>query len=183
MAGIAATRRTNRLPSLWRSDPLTALQEEMNQLRTRLFGDGDGGWFTGTIVPELDVSETDAAIEVRMDVPGVTAKDIDIQVNGNVLTVSGERKEEKEEKGKTFHRIERRYGNFSRSVTLPCAVVESKVPAARRRELTRPHCRNHLALAAAVTRYRLRHATRIALDRKLCDDLLIADRFPATSIW
>jgi HSP20 family protein len=128
MAGIAATRRPNRLPSLWR-DPFTALQEEMSQLRTRLFGDGDEGWFTGTIVPELDMSETETAIEVRMDVPGVTAKDIDIQINGNVLTVSGERKEEKEEKGKTFHRIERRYGNFLRSVTLPCTVAESEVAA------------------------------------------------------
>jgi HSP20 family protein len=129
MAGIAATRRPNRLPSLWRSDPLTALQEEMNQIRTRLFGNGDEGWFTGTIVPDLDMSETETAVEVRMDVPGVTAKDIEIQITGNVLTVSGERKEEKEEKRKTFHRIERRYGNFSRSVTLPCTVTESEVAA------------------------------------------------------
>jgi HSP20 family protein len=129
MAGTLPTRRPNRLPSLWRSDPLTALQEEMNQLRARLFGERQEGWFTGTIVPELDLSETETAIEVRMDVPGVTAKDIDIQVSGNVLMVSGERKEEKEEKGKTFHRVERRYGNFSRSITLPCPVVESEVAA------------------------------------------------------
>jgi HSP20 family protein len=129
MAATLATRRPSRLPSLWRSDPLTALQEEMNQLRNRLFGDGEEGWFTGTLIPELDVSVTETAIEVRMDVPGVTAKDIDIQINGNVLTVTGERKEEKEEKGKTFHRVERRYGNFSRSVTLPCTVVESEVAA------------------------------------------------------
>jgi HSP20 family protein len=75
------------------------------------------------------MAETDTAIEARMDVPGVTAKDIDIQISGNALTVRGERKEEKEEKGKTFHRIERRYGSFSRSVTLPCAVAESEVAA------------------------------------------------------
>ena len=81
------------------------------------------------MVPALDLSETDTAIEVRMDLPGITAKDIDIQVSGNVLTVSGQRKEEKEEKGKTFHRVERRYGSFSRSVTLPCAVEESEVAA------------------------------------------------------
>ena len=129
MASTLATRRPSRLSSLWRSDPLTALQEEMNQLRARLFGDGEEGWFTGTIVPALDMSETDTAIEVRMDVPGVTAKDIDIQITGNVLTVRGQRQEEKEEKGKTFHRVERRYGNFSRSVTLPCTVAESEVAA------------------------------------------------------
>ncbi|MEX2306262.1 MAG: Hsp20/alpha crystallin family protein [Pirellulales bacterium] len=123
-----ATRRPGRLPSPWR-DPFTSLQEEMNELRTRLMGDGGESWFTGAMVPALDVSETDTSIDVRMDLPGTTAKDIDIQISGNVLTVSGKREEEKEEKGKTFHRVERRYGNFSRSVTLPCTVVESEVAA------------------------------------------------------
>jgi HSP20 family protein len=64
-----------------------------------------------------------------MDLPGMTAKDIDIQISGSVLTVSGQREEEREEKGKTFHRVERRYGSFSRSVTLPSAVEESEVAA------------------------------------------------------
>ena len=64
-----------------------------------------------------------------MDIPGMEAKDIDIQVNANVLTVSGERKEEREEKGKTYHRVERRVGAFSRSVTLPCPVKEDAVDA------------------------------------------------------
>jgi HSP20 family protein len=81
------------------------------------------------MVPALDMSETDSSIEIRMDLPGITAKDIDIQISGNVLTVSGQREEQKEEKGRTFHRVERRYGNFSRSVTLPCTVVESEVAA------------------------------------------------------
>lgn len=126
---MLAPRRPSRLASLWRSDPFTTLQEEMNELRARLLGDGGEGWFAGPIVPALDLSETDALVEVRMDLPGITAKDIDIQISGNVLTVSGQREEEKEEKGKTFHRVERRYGSFSRSVTLPCAVAESAVTA------------------------------------------------------
>ena len=130
MANAIATRRPSRLPSLWRRDPFTALREEMNDLRARLLGDEDEGWFSGAMAPSLDMSETDTAVEVRMDLPGMTAKDIDIQVNGNVLTVSGQRQEEKEEKGKTFHRVERRYGSFSRSVTLPCTVNESEVAAA-----------------------------------------------------
>src|SRR5689334_18075053 len=97
------TRRFSRLPSLW-LDPFTALREEMNGLRSRLLGDEDEEWFAGAMVPALDVSETDTAIDVRMDVPGITPKDIDIQVNGYLLTITGERKDEKEEKGKTFHR-------------------------------------------------------------------------------
>jgi HSP20 family protein len=125
----ALTRRPSRAASLWRRDPFAALQDEMNELRTRLVGDGGEGWFAGAMAPALDMSETDTAIEVRVDLPGITAKDIDIQVNSNVLTISGERQEDKEEKGKTFHRVERRYGNFSRSVTLPSNVVESEVAA------------------------------------------------------
>ena len=127
MAGLM-TQRLGRVPSLWR-DPFTALRDEMKELRAQLAGDGDEGWFAGAMAPALDMSETDTAIDVRMDLPGITAKEIDIQVNGNMLTVAGERKEEKEEKGKTFHRVERLYGNFSRSVTLPCSVNEDEVAA------------------------------------------------------
>jgi HSP20 family protein len=77
----------------------------------------------------LDLSETDTAVETKMDLPGVKPEEIEIQLNGNVLTVSGERKEEQEEKGKTYHRLERRVGNFSRSMTLPCPVEEDEVAA------------------------------------------------------
>jgi HSP20 family protein len=57
------------------------------------------------------------------------AKDINVQVHGNAVTISGERKEEKEEKGKTFHRMERRSGSFARTLTLPCEVNEDEVAA------------------------------------------------------
>jgi HSP20 family protein len=79
--------------------------------------------------PPLDMSETDTAVRIRMDLPGVAPNEIDIQVSGNQLTVTGERKEESEEKGATFHRIERRTGQFSRSITLPCTVDEGKIDA------------------------------------------------------
>lgn len=69
--------------------------------------------------PALDVAEKDNCFELHMDIPGMETKDIDIQVQGNTVTVTGSRKEEKEEKGKTFYRIERLSGSFSRTVTLP----------------------------------------------------------------
>jgi HSP20 family protein len=75
------------------------------------------------------MSETEKTISLRLDLPGVAPKEIDIQVSGNQLTVSGERKEEKEEKGETFHRVERRAGRFSRSIMLPCNVQDDKVEA------------------------------------------------------
>lgn len=129
MATAPIARRPSVLPSLWRRDPFTALREEMNDLRARIMGDEDEDWFAGANLPSLDMSETDTEVDVRLDLPGLTAKDIDVQVNGNVLTVNGQRQEEKEEKGRTFHCTERRYGNFSRSVTLPCAVGENEVAA------------------------------------------------------
>ena len=129
MATTSMARRPNGPTSLWRRDPFTALREEMNDLRVRILGDEDEGWFSGSILPPLDMSETDTEVDVRLDLPGLVAKDIDVQVNGSVLTVSGQRQEEKEERGRTFHRTESRYGNFSRSVTLPCAVVENEVAA------------------------------------------------------
>jgi HSP20 family protein len=98
------------------------LREEMQDLAERFWGEGEGG-------PSIDLSETDNSVEVKMDLPGIKPGEVDIQVNGNLLTISGERKEEKEEKGRTYHRLERRVGMFSRSLTLPCAVVEGEAAA------------------------------------------------------
>jgi HSP20 family protein len=109
--------------------PLTILRQEMDDLISR-FWDGDQeGWFATPFAPAADLVEGDNAFEIRMDVPGLEAKDIDVQVHGNTVTLSGQRKEEKEEKGKTYHRVERRSGSFSRTLTLPCAVNEDEVAA------------------------------------------------------
>jgi HSP20 family protein len=121
------TKREPRATSSWLR-PRNAFRE-LEEMLSDFMGAEPEGWFTGRMVPALDLSETDEKVEVRMDLPGIKPEEIDIQVNGNLLTVSGERKEEKEEKGKTFHRIERRSGSFSRSVTLPCPVADEKVEA------------------------------------------------------
>jgi HSP20 family protein len=110
-------------------DPFSLLRAEMNDLVARMWN-GSGDSAVGPMLaPALDVSESDNTFEVRMDVPGMAAKDIDIQVRGNVVSVSGKRQEEQEEKGKTYHRIERSLGSFSRSLTLPCDINEDEVAA------------------------------------------------------
>lgn len=80
-------------------------------------------------MPKVDLVETDNAYEASVDLPGMQAKDIDVQVHGNTITISGTRKEEKSEKGRTFHYSERRSGSFARTLTLPCAVKEDEVAA------------------------------------------------------
>ncbi len=129
MSTAVSKREPRRVGTWFAREPLGSLREEMEDLFSRALGEDGGLWPSERILPSLDLAETDSTIEVRMDIPGMEAKDIDIEVNGNLLTVSGERKEDREEKGKTYHRIERRIGSFSRSVTLSCPVKEEAVDA------------------------------------------------------
>ena len=107
---------------------------EMNDLINRMWygfpfhnigEDRDINWS-----PRLDVSETEKAVHITADLPGLEKKDISISLEDDLLTISGERKEEKEEKGKTYHTLERRSGSFFRSIRLPAEVDKKKVDAA-----------------------------------------------------
>jgi len=80
-------------------------------------------------MPEANISETENAIEVAIDLPGMKAEDVKVELHDRALFISGEKKEEKEEKGKTFHRLERRSGSFRRVFTLPAEVEDGKVDA------------------------------------------------------
>lgn len=128
MAALA--KKETGLRSLFPRVPFGSFREEFDGLLSRL-GDWEGQWASQYLAPSLDVAESENSIDVSMDVPGMKAENIDIQVVGNLLTISGERSDEKEEQGngKSYHRIERHMGQFSRSVTLPCDVNESQVEA------------------------------------------------------
>ncbi|MBX3444565.1 MAG: Hsp20/alpha crystallin family protein [Planctomyces sp.] len=123
-------RVSSGFAGLMNRDPVRALRSEMNELFGRFSDDwGDGGWMTEFRAPSMDLAETDKEIEVKVDVPGLKPEEINVEVQNNVLVISGEHREEKEEQGKTFHRIERRSGSLQRSITLPCAVQENKIVA------------------------------------------------------
>ena len=79
--------------------------------------------------PRLDVSETDTAIEVIADLPGLEKKDIEISLDDDVLVIKGERKEEHKETDKHIHKMERRYGSFYRAVRLPAEVKSNEIDA------------------------------------------------------
>jgi HSP20 family protein len=76
-----------------------------------------------------DIAETPETVVVKAEVPGINPKEIEVSVNENTLTLRGEKKDEKEEKGKNFHRIERSYGVFSRTIVLPCPVDGTRTEA------------------------------------------------------
>lgn len=84
---------------------------------------------TGDWSPRVDISETDNEFIVKAEIPEVKKEDVKVSVDNGVLTIQGERKQEKEEKGEKFHRVERYYGSFVRSFTLPDNVDETKVKA------------------------------------------------------
>lgn len=111
------------------TDPWSIMRQEMNDLLSGFWNGNGTGMSATSFTPALDIVEKDNSFELRIDIPGMDANDLDIQVQGNTVTVSGQRKEEKEEKGKTFHRVERRSGSFARTVTLPCPVTEKEVAA------------------------------------------------------
>ncbi len=87
------------------------------------------GFFGRAFSPVVDIVETENHIMVTAEIPGMEQKDLDVNLTGDVLTIKGEKKAEHEEKGDNFHRIERSYGSFSRSISLPCEVQGDKVEA------------------------------------------------------
>ena len=109
---------------------LSALQNRMNRLFEEQYGGGREESLTnGAFAPPVDIYEDEHSIQLKLEVPGIDEKDLDIRVENNVLTVSGERKFEKEEKEENFRRVERRYGSFSRSFTLPNTVNTDDIQA------------------------------------------------------
>jgi HSP20 family protein len=101
----------------------------MNRMFEEQYGGGREELTTGAFVPPVDIYEDEHGIQLKLEVPGIDEKDLDIKVENNVLTVSGERKFAKEEKEENFHRVERRYGSFSRSFTLPNTVDTENIQA------------------------------------------------------
>jgi HSP20 family protein len=118
---------------LTRWDPFrefTTLQDRMNRLFQQSFGEGrEESLTTGTFAPAVDVYEDEHNVTLKIEVPGIDEKDLDIRVENNTLTVHGERKFEKEEKEENYRRIERQYGSFTRSFTLPNTVDPDSIHA------------------------------------------------------
>ncbi len=110
---------------------LVSIQDELNRLFGRTFGGLEPSRASagGTWMPSLDVYETEDKLVVSADLPGIEPSDVEVSVEDSTLTVSGSREFSSETKEENYHRIERRYGSFSRSITLPATVDTEKVQA------------------------------------------------------
>lgn len=138
-------KKYSLIPKFWRDPqdlqrreaehPFFSLQHEMN----RLFDDFFGGFalepagarkdLFASGMPKIDVSETETEIRVEADLPGLDEKEIEIHFSDNVLTISGEKKSEEEEKKKDFYRMERSYGSFYRAIPIDAEVDSEKIKA------------------------------------------------------
>ena len=129
-------RRGTNLPARRENDsPVMAIQSEMNRMFDQFFNDP----FTllplssmrnvSEFLPRVDVSETDESMLVTAELPGMEEKDIQISLENEALVISGEKKNDVEEKGKNFHRVERSYGSFQRVIPLVTDIDEDKVNA------------------------------------------------------
>ena len=119
---------------LTRWDPFrefVTLQDRMNRLFRDSFGpEGREEALTNTtFAPPVDVYEDEHNVTLKIEVPGIEEKDIDVRIENNTLTVHGERKFEKEEKEENYRRVERQYGSFTRTFTLPNTVEQESVQA------------------------------------------------------
>jgi len=126
---------------MWRRrerHPVSSLQREMNSLfddffggrspLSRFWGDGDPSQF----LPPMDMRETEDKVIIEAELPGLEPKDVDIHIEGRTLILSGERRQEKEEKKGSWHRVERSQGSFRRELELPHGADPEKVEAAFR---------------------------------------------------
>jgi HSP20 family protein len=122
---------------LTRWDPFrefSTMQDRLNRMN-RLFRESyspegpEEALTTTSFAPPVDIYEDEHNITLKIEVPGIDEKDIDVRIESNTLTVHGERKIEKEEKEENFRRVERQYGSFTRSFTLPSSVDSGQVSA------------------------------------------------------
>jgi HSP20 family protein len=111
---------------------LQSFQDEMNRMFNQFFRGGTGeeaGWGVRTWTPPVDLYETDDALILKAELPGVSKDDVSIEIHQNTLVLRGQRKHEAEVQQDRYHRVERAYGTFQRSFVLPTMVDQKKVQA------------------------------------------------------
>src|SRR5580704_10786068 len=108
----------------------STLQDRLNRLFQQSVSESrDEALTSSSFAPAVDVYEDDHQVTLKIEVPGIDEKDIDVRLKNNTLTVHGERKLEKEEKEENYRRVERQYGSFTRSFTLPSTVNTDDIRA------------------------------------------------------
>lgn len=104
-------------------------EREMENLMEQFFSDRNGGSGVQAFAPRTTLAETESEYQVEADLPGIKPSEVQVELRGNELWLTGDRKQEKEEKGENYHRIEQEYGHFERVIPLAVPVNEDKINA------------------------------------------------------
>ena len=145
---VAYETREEDTMALVRWEPFRDLNAFDRQVN-RFFGGGNGfGWperptTASAWSPDVDIFEDENEIVVHAELPGVESKDVDLNIENNVLTISGQRNLEYEDKKENYHRVERSYGTFSRSFSLPRLIDETKIRAEYKNGILKVHVPKH----------------------------------------
>jgi HSP20 family protein len=133
--GSPLARRSENLPEGLRRDPFVAFRHEMDRLFDSFFAPsqfgraGFGGLGDFAFNPAVDLTENEKELRLRADLPGVNEKDVEISLDGDVLTIRGEKREERTEDGERRRFVERSYGSFERSIALPFTPKDEDIKA------------------------------------------------------
>ncbi|HIE11661.1 MAG TPA: Hsp20/alpha crystallin family protein [Kiritimatiellae bacterium] len=132
-------KRQSELTWSREGNPFLSLQREIDRLFDEFFQDFGAltrwpslrrrGRTWDAMVPNVDVSETDKEVEVKADLPGLDQKDIEVTLDENILTIRGERKDEREERRRDYYLMERAYGSFERTIPLPSNIDPDRISA------------------------------------------------------
>lgn len=125
---IAPVKSDNGGLTLRRAGPFSLLQHEIDRVFDS-FANWRGGFEPGAFTPSMNVCETDKTIEVTTDLPGIDEKDVEISIANDILSIRGEKKAEKEEKGKNYRLYERSHGSFERALALPPGIKPDDITA------------------------------------------------------
>lgn len=131
LSSLVPWRQRSLLPTTDRyPGRMSRIEEEMEELMQRFWG-REGDWLTtgGSFLPTVDLVETENQFEVTVDLPGLKPEEVTVEFKSGELWISGKREEEKEEEGKTYHRVERSQGEFRRVLSLPESIDEGKINA------------------------------------------------------
>ncbi len=131
---------------LWKNQEINKLRKDIERLFDRLWD--DFGMPLSTRVeremPSIDLSETEETLIIKAEVPGINPEDLEVSITENILTIKGEMKQGDNEERGDYHRMERRYGFFSRSLHLPCKIVADDVHATYKKgvlSIVMPKCK------------------------------------------
>lgn len=134
--GSPPVRRSEALPEAMRGDPFLAFRHEMDRLFDSFFAPSQfgrlgfaGGQLNFPFNPAIDLTENDKELRLRAELPGVDEKDVEISLEGDLLTIRGEKREERSDEGDKRRFVERAYGAFERTIQLPFAPEDQEIKA------------------------------------------------------